>query len=66
MNKENQERSKILLKAAFEILTKCNDSAFVLNVLEQTAIWDGVKCDGYCLFEEIEILLLELKEDENA
>ena len=48
------ERAKILLKAKRDILEKCNDSFYVLNVLEVTAVWDGVECDGYCLKDDID------------
>lgn len=48
------ERAKILLQATRDIFQKCDDSGYVLNVLEVTAIWDGVECDGYCLKDDIE------------
>lgn len=51
---EALDRAKTLLKATHEILQKQEESPFVLNVLEQTTIWDGVECDGYCLKEDIE------------
>lgn len=49
--------AKVLLKATYELLSKCDDSSYVLNVLEQTTVYDGVECDGYCLMEDIENLL---------
>lgn len=48
-----QDRKTILLKAAYDILKKCDESRYVLNVLEQTATWDNAECDGLCLLEEI-------------
>ena len=48
------DRANILLKATYDILQKQKDSPYVLNFFEQTAVWDGVECDGYCLMEEIE------------
>ena len=48
------ERANILLKANYDILQKQKDSPYVLNIFEQTAVWDGAECDGYCLMEEIE------------
>ena len=48
------ERANILLKATYDILQKQKDSPYVLNIFEQTAVWDGAECDGYCLMEEIE------------
>lgn len=54
------ERRDILLKATYDILKKCHDSYYVLDVLAQTAVWDEVDCDGLCLMEEIaEILGIE-------
>ena len=51
------DRMKVLLKATKDILTKCDNSGYVLNAMEQTAIWDSVECDGNCLLEEITELL---------
>jgi hypothetical protein len=54
--KELQEeltQDQILLRAAYQILEKQNNTSYVLNVLEQTSVWDGVTCDGGCLLEEI-------------
>lgn len=46
-------RAKTLLRATFELLKAQEDSVHVLNILEQTAIWDGVECDGSCLMDDI-------------
>lgn len=51
------ERMRTLLKAAYDLLKKQNESHYVLNMLETTAVWDEAECDGYCLMEEIEELL---------
>ena len=51
--------ARVLLKATHELLSKCDDSSYVLNVLEQTTVYDGVECDGYCLMENIEAFLEE-------
>jgi len=51
--------SKVLLKATYDLLHKCDDSYYVLNVLEQTTVYDGVECDGYCLMEDIEAFMEE-------
>lgn len=48
------ERAKVLLKAAHQILNKCDDSPYVENALEMTADYDGTECDGFCLKEDIE------------
>ena len=47
-------RAKVLLQATREILQKCDDSYYVLNVLDVTSIWDGVECDGSCLKDDID------------
>ena len=39
--------ARVLLKATYDLLHKCDDSYYVLNVLEQTTVYDGVECDGY-------------------
>ena len=51
--KEALVRAIVLLKATYEMLKKQEESPIVLNILEQTAVWDGVECDGYCLKDEI-------------
>jgi len=61
MNKEQQEEAKVLLQATLDILTKCDKGVRLDNVLEVTAIWDGTECDGYCLKDEIDYLLNEIK-----
>ncbi len=58
---EQLERAKVLIKATIDILTECEDSPIVLDVMEQTAVWDGVECDGACLKDELEQLLAELE-----
>ena len=57
---ERYKRAIILLKATSDILEKLDDTPYVLNFFEQTAVWDGIDCDGYCLMEEINILLEEM------
>jgi len=51
--------ARVLLKATYDLLKQCDDSFYVLNVLEQTTVYDGVECDGYCLMEDIETLMEE-------
>lgn len=51
------DRAKILLKAAYNLLHKQTESFYVLNLLTETTVWDGVESDGYCLMEEIAELL---------
>ncbi|MCP5100014.1 MAG: hypothetical protein GY943_31050 [Chloroflexi bacterium] len=50
-------REHILLKAAYDILKKCNQAPIVLDVLGETAFYDGTDCDGYCLAADIAYLL---------
>lgn len=50
-----EQRAETLLRATCNILKKCEDSFYVLNVLEVTDVWDGTECDGYCLMEDIKI-----------
>ena len=60
MTKEQQERAKILMQAALDILNKCDEGIYVKNVMEVTAIWDEAECDGYCLKEELGQLMDEV------
>jgi hypothetical protein len=50
---EEPDRYKVLLKAAFDLLKKQNDSTYVLNLLAETVFYDGTDCDGYCLMNDI-------------
>lgn len=52
-----EDRKLVLLKAAYDVLKKCQQSMYVKNVLEQTAFYDGTECDGLCLMEDIAIEL---------
>ena len=60
MTLEQQERAKILMKATCDILNKCDEGPYVKSVFQQTAIWDEAECDGYCLHEELNNLLIEM------
>lgn len=53
----SEDRKTTLLKAAHALLMKQGQSGCVLNLLEQTAFYDGTDCDGHCLMEDIEIEL---------
>lgn len=56
-----EDRKSILLKACYELLKKQDDSYEVLNLLSETVYYDEADCDGYCLMEDIQIVLdLEL------
>ena len=50
---KNETRKDVLLKAAYDLLKKCETSRYVENILAMTATWDDAECDGYCLMNEI-------------
>ena len=56
-----ENRKDILLKAAYELLIKQNESYNVLDLLAETVDYDNAECDGYCLMEDIAVEL-ELEE----
>lgn len=47
------DRKEILLKAAFDILKKCNDSYYVTSPMTVTAFYDDIENDGYGLMQDI-------------
>lgn len=47
-------RAKVLLRAAYDLLSKCDSSRpFLVNALEETVYYDGAECDGWCLANDI-------------
>lgn len=62
----NEDRSITLLKAAYHLLNKQKESFYVLNLLCETAFYDGADCDGYCLMDDIKDYLMERKEAVNG
>lgn len=46
-------RKTVLLKACYDMLKKCNESPYVLEVMNETVCYDGAACDGYCLLGDI-------------
>jgi len=54
----DENRKDVLLKAAYDLLQKQNNSFYVLNLLSETVHYDEADCDGHCLMEEI---AMELK-----
>ena len=56
------ERAKILLKATKDLLEKQSKSYYVLNLLEETAFYDGAERDGICLKDDIDYWFYELEE----
>lgn len=53
----DKDRGKILLKASYDLLKKCNESGYVMDALTETVFYDGTNCDGMCLMEDIAIEL---------
>lgn len=47
------DRKEVLLRAAYDILKRCEDSYFVISAMETCAHYDEVDCDGGCLIEDI-------------
>lgn len=47
------DRKEILLKAAYDLLKKCDDSFYVLDALTTTVFYDDAECDGGCLMSDI-------------
>ena len=54
-----EDRAITLLKAVYHLLNKQKESFYVLNLLCETAFYDGADCDGYCLMDDIEDYLAE-------
>jgi hypothetical protein len=52
-----EDRKTILLRAAYDLLKKQDESPYVMNLLMQTAEYDETDCDGFCLMNDIEIEL---------
>ena len=46
-------RTSYLLKQAYELLKKQDNSVYVLNLLGEELHYDSADCDGYCLMNDI-------------
>lgn len=57
------ERAKILLRAAFDLLQRDNNSYYIESANSITVFYDDANCDGSCLKNDI-AYLLEIDEDE--
>ncbi|MCP4324154.1 MAG: hypothetical protein GY787_20320 [Alteromonadales bacterium] len=53
------DRLLILLRAAYQLLKKQDESPYVLDILGECTVWDGVEGDGYCLMEELKTQLID-------
>lgn len=47
------DRKDILLRAAFDLLKRCNESHYVLEAGSTLIRYDDANCDGSCLMEDI-------------
>ena len=56
------EQAKTLLKATKNLLEKQDNSHYVLNLLEETILYDRAECDGACLKNDIDYWFYELEE----
>ena len=54
----DNDRLLILARAAFQLLKKQEASHYVLDLLGESTVWDGVECDGHCLMGELEDILV--------
>ncbi len=55
------DRKFVLLKAAYDLLKRCNESGYVLDPMSETVFYDDADCDGLCLLNDI---AHEIGEDE--
>lgn len=46
-------RKDVLLRAAYDLLTRAKDSHYVLEATGIQTFYDEANCDGYCLREDI-------------
>jgi hypothetical protein len=47
------DRKAVLLRAAYDLLKKQENSRIALYLLSETVYYDGADCDGECLMEDI-------------
>lgn len=60
MESEKYKRMILLLEKCLELFRK-EECPYLINILAETIFYDDVECDGYCLMEEMAMLLEELK-----
>jgi hypothetical protein len=56
------QRQGVLLKAAYDLLAKANESNYVEQATAIVVHYDGADCDGNCLMEDI-AAELEIEDD---
>ena len=47
------DRKSVLLRAAYDLLTKADRAHFVEQSTHIVTFYDGANCDGYCLRDDI-------------
>lgn len=47
------DRKEVLLRACYDLLKKQTESAYVLNLLDETVYYDDCDCDGGTLMDDI-------------
>lgn len=47
------DRKTVLLRAAYDLLKRNEQSEFVQSAMETLAFYDDADCDGFCLMEDI-------------
>lgn len=52
-----KNRKKVLLRACFDMLRKCEDARFVISPLETEVYYDEADCDGSCLLDDLALEL---------
>lgn len=55
----DEDRKTVLLRAALELLKKCEEGPYVVHAPAVEVFYDDTMCDGACLANDIAILLDE-------
>ena len=59
-----EERKNTLLRAAYDLIKRSQESVYVEETVSIMTQYDGTQCDGYCLADDIaDALGLEAGED---
>lgn len=51
----------LLLSKCLELFKRQDETPYALNLLEEIVDYGGVNCDGYCLMEDIENVLEDMR-----
>lgn len=49
----DEDRKEVLLKATFELLKKCYENPYAVDITSETVFYDDADCDGLCLMRDI-------------